>query len=333
MKLSQLGAASIFLALALGFSPAQAIGDACSISGSTSGTIGSYNPFGGAGPTQVTVYLNLTRYIHPGHEGHSGHETREVDFYFSQPPGSPAYDIRYLGSSVLYTLPATHALSLQNPPAGTVHYDFGSVSRPNTVQLPFVVTIPAGLNLAAGQPLIFDIVYICSGSGGLLEVSTPTTLPAAITLQVNVQSALQASYAGPALDFEEIGGVTDAQALTHSISGALRVASTGPFSVALSSANSYRMTYPGGNASMPQQSVGYAVRMLGQVHNRASPGLGTIVCAAPGTAGQNLPLVATLEEGGASKASAPNYQDNLTVTVTPLAVPYGGSPQNCSTLN
>jgi spore coat protein U-like protein len=327
MKLSQLGAAIILLAQVLGFSPAQAIGGACSVSGSTSGTIGSYNPFGGAGPTQVTVYLNLTRHAQ------GGHKTREVDFYFSQPPGSPAFDIRYLGSNVLYTLPATHALSLQNPPAGTVHYDYGSAGKPDTVQLRFVVTIPAGLNLAAGQPLVFDIVYVCSGSGGLLDVSTPTTLPAAITLQVNVQSALQASYAGPALDFEEIGGITDAQALTHSISGALRVASTGPFSVALSSANSYRMTYPGGNASMPQQSVGYAVRMLGQIHNRASPGLGTIVCAALGTAGQNLPLVATLEEGGASKASAPNYQDNLTVTVTPLAVPYGGNPQNCNTLN
>jgi hypothetical protein len=42
-----------------------------------------------------------------------------------------------------------------------------------------------------------DIVYVCRGNGGLSDVSAPTTLAQATTININVQSALQASYAGP----------------------------------------------------------------------------------------------------------------------------------------
>ena len=38
----------------------------------------------------------------------------------------------------------------------------------------------------------------------------------------------------------------------------------------------------------------------------------------------------TLREGGLTKVPAPNYLDTLTVTVTPLAVPYAGSTVSCA---
>ena len=72
------------------------------------------------------------------------------------------------------------------------------------------VTVPPGTDLSAGQPIVFDILYICSGEGGMLDVPTPTRNSGAVRINVNVVSALQAYYAGSALDFGEIGDVTSA---------------------------------------------------------------------------------------------------------------------------
>jgi hypothetical protein len=100
-------------------------------------------------------------------------------------------------------------------------------------------------------------------------------------IRIDVQSAVQASYAGPPFDFGEVGDLTDAQAQSFSIVGMVRVASTGPYSVALSSANAYRMTYPGGSPAISTQSLRYSVRLLGQTRDSTWPIFSTIACARP----------------------------------------------------
>jgi spore coat protein U-like protein len=255
-----------------------------------------------------------------------------VNFYFVQPAGTPAYAINYSGSSILYTLPASHSLSLTSPPSGTVFTDFAGAGAADTLTLSLVVTIPGNLNLTAGDPIVFDIRYICEGGGGMQDVTSPATLTAAMTIKINVLSALQASYSGPALDFGEVGAVADAQASAHSVTGNIRVASSGPYTVRLSSTNAYRMTYPGGGLGTAAQTIGYDTRFLGQTRNNASPTFTTVTCTRAGIGGQNLPITVTLQEGGVTKVPASNYMDTLTVTVTPLAVPYGGSTVSCASL-
>lgn len=304
--------------------PAANAAGPCGISGTTTASIGNYNPFTGSGINQVTVTMNLTRF-----RSGNGY-TRHVDFYFVQAAGSPAYAITRLGTNVLYTLPASHSLSVPFPPlSGTVFLDFGGSFSPDTQTNQFVVSIPGSLDLNAGDPIVFDIRYVCDGDNGVQDIYSPATLADAMTIRINVLSALQASYAGPALDFGEVGGVADAQAGTHSVTGVIRVASSGAYSVSLSSANSYRMTYSGGSLGDPAQSIRYSTHFLGQTKSNASPTFTTTACARAGTGGQNLPIAVTLQEGGTAKVSSPTYRDTLTVTVTPLAMPYGGATANC----
>jgi len=298
------------------------------VSGATTASLGNYNPFAGSGFTQVPVTLTLTRY-----NADNGKTTRRVDFYISRPLGSPAgFDVRYQGSSVLYTQPTTHPLSLGSPPSGTIFNDFGGNAKADSVSLALQVTVPPATDLTAGAPVTFDIVYICDGQGGLLSVSTPATLANAITVQINVLSALQASYAGPALNFGEVGSLADAQASTVTVAGVVRVASSGPYSVALASVNGYRMTYPGGNPATPSQAIKYSTHFLGQTVDSSTGGFSSVVCSRAGTGGQNLPVSATLEEGGRAKTPSPSYQDTLTITVTPLTVPYNGGTSPCPSL-
>jgi hypothetical protein len=308
---------------------ALATGNSCSVSGASTTSIGTYNPFTGSTYDQVPVTLRLTRYGSGG-----GKLTRHVNFYLVKPAGSlPGVDVRYQAASVLYTLPATHALSLSlPPPSGTIGYDFGGAGQPNTVSIPLLVTLPPGLDWSAGAPLILDMVYICSGSGGLHDVVTPTTLAGAVVLQVTVVSALQASYAGPALDFGEIGGVSDAQATARTVNGAVRVASTGPFVISMASANGYRMVFPGANPGEADQSIRYAARFLGQTRTSTNPAFVPVSCLRSGTAGQSMPISVQLREGGESKMPAPDYSDTLTITVTPLAVPFVGFSWSCANL-
>ena len=299
----------------------------CGISGTTTASLGNYNPFTGSGINQVTVTMNLTRF-----RSANGY-TQHVDFYFVQASGSPAYSIAYSGANVLYTLPASHTLSVPfPPPSGTVFLDFGGYFSPDTLTKQFVVSVPGGLDLNAGDPLVFDIRFVCDGLNGVTDVRSPATLTDAMTIRINVLSALQASYAGPTLDFGEIGSVTDLQAGVHSVTGAVRVASSGPYTVSLSSANNYRMTFSGGNLGDPSQTIKYSTRFVGQTKSNASPTFTTVACARAGVGGRNLPVTVTLQEGGTSKMPSPGYRDTLTITVTPLAMPYGGGTANCTSL-
>jgi spore coat protein U-like protein len=288
---------------------------------------GNYDPFSANGITNANVNVNFTRFVNSG-----GGKTQSIDFYFTQPTGSPAFQITYAGDPVLYTRPATHALSYTSPPSGTVFYSFGGVAQPDNVTLPFQITIPPGLDVGPGYSIAFDVDYVCKGTGGIADVDSPATLHDVIRLNINVLSALQASYVGPALDFGEIGGVTTAQAPTHVVSGAIRVASSGPYTVALSSgaANPYRMTYPGGSTATAGQYVPYKVKFLGKTKDNASPNFTTQGCIRAGLGGQNLPITATLEDGGQGKTPAAVYSDTLTVTVTPIVG--AGFQLDCPTL-
>lgn len=294
----------------------------CGVTGSTSQSIGNYNPFV-SGISQANARVNLTRRT-------GGGVTRRVNFVFLRPANAPAgLDIRYQGASVLVNSAAGVWLSVTSPPAGAVFHDFGGVGQANTITIDFVVTIPPGLDLRTGQSLTFDILYICSAQGGMNAVSTPTVLPQAITLRLNVLSALQASYSGPALNFGEIGDVTAADASGHAVTGQMRVASSGPYLVAMTSANRYRMTYPGGDLSNPEETVRYFATLLGQTRSNSSPTFSTVYCAAAGIAGETIPLSVRLQDGGEDKIPSPSYRDILTITITPMVTLFWPPPSDC----
>src|SRR3546814_9110110 len=90
-------------------------------------------------------------------------------------------------------------------PICTIYYNFSSPNNPDSVSLPLVISVPAGVDLTAGRPLTFDIAYICDAVAGMDRVEFRMILAQALTVRINVASALQASWAGPALNFGEIG--------------------------------------------------------------------------------------------------------------------------------
>ena len=308
---------------------------------------GLASPIGGVVPTQYydpfnpnpisnqTVTLTLDRFV-----GSSvSQKTQQVDFYFTQPAGSPnGFQVLYQGNNVLYTAGGgglgvgAPTLSTSNSsPTGTIGFNFGAST--NSFSPTVTISIPPGLDLSNGLTLNMNIVYACNGTGSHFDNIDPTSpgvLTNALILPVAVLNALQAYYAGPALDFGQIGSVTLAQAPSHTVSGLIHVASSGPYTVSLKSlaANPYRMTYSGGSTSTSGQYVPYSVTLLGQTKDNASPTFTTVSCTRAGVlTGTNIGISATLEDGGIGKTVAP-YQDNLEVTITPLVA--APSPGSCA---
>lgn len=309
--------AGVFLA-----APARA--DTCGVWGTTTTSIGSYNAFSGSGINEVSANLSLNRRIES-----SLSKTRSVNFFLVQSSGMAGLRIRYQGRDVLHPLSQAPRLSLLFPGSGTIFYNFGLFGDQDSVSLPLTISVPAGMDLTAGEPLTFDIVYVCDGIFGMDSVFVPDIVPRALTVRIDVASALQASWAGPQLDFGEIGNLDNVAAAQRSVTGAVRVASSGPYSVSVRSANGYRMTYPGGSPDDPQQRINYSVNFLGQGASPGAPRILEAVCRRAGLSGRNLPLSVRLLEGGSDKTAAPDYKDILTVTVTPLAASYNGAAQNC----
>jgi hypothetical protein len=304
----------------------------CGVTASNVVSIGDYNPFSPMPITNVPVNLTLYRKLN------GSAKTQTVNFVMTQPPGSPDYQITYQGINVLYTtpVPAGQQPSINAQQPGQIYYNFGGAAQPDTVVLPVIVTIPAGVDLSAGDPIRFDILYVCNGTGQLSDVTVPSVLPNAVTLNLNVLSALQAYYAGPALDFGEIGevplNVSGQPASVTTRSGYFGVKSSGPYDVSVTSENGYRMTFPGGNTSNPLQRVDYEMSLLGQTVYPGSPSFTPKRCTRAGVAvGQSLGITTKLREGGTGKMPAPNYRDILSVTFTPLVVPVSGTaPVPCS---
>lgn len=330
-SLKALAGSAVLAGALMAAEPAAAQMNSCGVSGSAvaAQTI-TYDPFAPNGLNQVEIPLILTRY------SNGSAKTQTVNFVLIKPVGSPAYEVTYRGASILYPEGATQGHPVINSQAlGEVHHNFQGASQPDvSPPLMLRVTVPANVDLSSGDPIEFDILYVCKGTGGLNDVSTPQTLRKAIKINVNVLSALQASYVGSVLDFGEVGDKTTAEVMaapgsfTTPAGNNIRVASSGPYKVTMESQNAYRLTFPGGNLGNASQTLNYSAKFLGQTRSNANAVFTTVTCLRAGIGGQNLPIQATLLEGGQSKTPAPNYSDVITITVSPLLSGAGGQ-QNC----
>lgn len=310
-------------------------------SGATSQAI-RYDPFSANGLQQVEVPLQLTR------KANGGAKTQQVYFIMTMPDGSPAYTMTVIppggGASlgkVLYTVSEANASGrpvAQSNASNQIYYNFGGAQQPDTVTYTLLITVPAGTDLRAGQPITFGVRYVCDGTGGMGSVTSPTDDPAAVSIDVRVMSALRATYAGTALDFGEIGGIsadtsTVPAGATKVTSPANRflVLSSSAYSVAIKSDNAFTLKNGGGT---PDDSIRYNLRFLGRDLTSTTPGATTqallVNCRPSGlVAGEQLPIQARLLEGGQGKNPSPLYRDLLTVTFSPLADANGGS-ETCS---
>lgn len=312
----------------------------CGVSGDATvpATI-AYDPFASTGLSQATIPLVLRR------NRLLTARTADVSLILVAPSGTPPIEVTYQGYNVLYADGATagrpRALdSVDNGAgaAGEIRYRFGgALATDLSPALNLRVTVPPGTDLAVDETIYLDLIYICSGEGGLLSMPTPTRLTRAIKLDLNVVSALQAYYAGSALNFGELGNVTTAAVLaapanyTTSAANALRVRSSGPYEVTVRSQNDFRLTYPGGSASDTAQTIRYSVRFLGRdVTSNTSFGTRSCTRAGVSGAGATLPIRATLLEGGSTKTPSQNYADTISVTFTPVVT--ASSAQNCAGL-
>lgn len=342
------GRSAVALAILIGAaglaSPAAAqtqISALCGVSGSATAPASiTYDPFSAAGLSEVTIPLVLRR-----NRGLFTGRTDEVSLILVAPSGTPPLNVTYNGFKVLYQEGSTagrpRALTSRDNGAGAageIRYNFGGLFDTDlSSSLNLRVSVPPGTDLSAGQPIVLDMLYICSGDGAILSVPVPTRETGAIRINVNTVSALQAYYAGSVLDFGEIGEATTAAVLaapdqyTTSSANSLRVRSSGPFEVRVRSQNDFRLAFPGANLADAAQTVRYSARFLGQeVTSNAS--FGTRTCARAGVGGEagTLPLRATLKEGGSAKTPATDYADIISITFTPIVT--SSTTTNCAGL-
>lgn len=336
-------------ALALGITgTAQAA--TCGIVGSATASPAIYDPFNPAGLATTNVTLNLTRI-----NGAGGQKTNIVNFYLKSNstaadgtviiPISLVVDGNFSGTGldIFYDFaqaPPTVAPTTVSPSAANkfLKIEFtGNNAASDTAVVTFQVSLPANLDLNASTNLPFDAIFACSTTGGGGPTQQTGQISNAVVFPITVLSALQASYAGTALDFGEIGDKTTVDVLgapatyTTPANNHVRVRSSGPYSVTLSSQNQYRMTFPGGNLATANQRLDYRLQFLGQTRTNASPTFAPVTCmraGVPASEADQLPVVATLLEGGQGKLVSPTYSDILTVTVSPL-LSGAASQQNC----
>lgn len=274
----------------------------------------AYNPFSATGMDQ-TATINIRR---------GGiFQSLQGNLVFLRRPGDNRnYDIKVVsddgsgsGSSVLYYPPGP-ALSTGNNDAGEIDVNF-LIFSDRTAQVRFI--LPAQTDLPAGtQDLVLDVKFLCEELFG----NSSGTTPLGFTARLNVLSALQASFVGSSLDFSEIGAISTSNlpATPESVkrvTGALRVASSGPYEIKATSKNGWVMTPNGGAASLAREKIGYEMQLVGRT---VRPGSSFIpkICSRAGINGVYLPISVTLVEGGVGKTPSPTYQDTITVTVTPL---------------
>lgn len=315
----------------------------CGITGSASASPIVYDPFNPSGLASTNITLNLTRVNNSG-----GGDTRIVNFYLraNSTTGTGADGasivansvggqaaVEGLGLNIFYNYAATPPTLPLNPINGTptsgnryLEVNFtGNNAGSDTAQVNFTISLPANLNLNAVQTLAFDAFFTCNIQGGPANGATNTgTFTNAVVFPVTVLSALRTYYAGTALDFGEIGNIpaVPPSAVTTSGNNYVFVQSSGAYSVTLSSQNGFLLHKPG--AAVANDKVKYSLRFLGKDADSATAGPGataisrTCMRAGLATAGNTLPIQATLQEGGQGKNPSPTYSDILTVTVTPL---------------
>lgn len=321
----------------------------CGISGSATATVATYDPFESSG-FSTTVTLTLARV-----NGSGGQKTDKVNFYLrgrdadsvgtSVVPTSAAVagQVIGIGYDIFYdyneAVPTVSPASL-DPTASNrfLKIDFtGNNNNSDTAVVNFTVNLPRNLNATAATELPFDAYFGCSTTGGGPSTQQTGSILGAVRMPINVISALRATYAGTALDFGELAQVTavQASAVKTAVNNYVRVQSSGPYSVTLSSAGHYVMT-PGGAATTdPAQKIGYSLRFLGETRSpsAATTISRTCVRAQIGDAMEDHLLVqGTLVDGGSGKAISPNYRDTLTVTISPL-ISTAGATTDCGSFS
>ena len=322
--------------------PAHAAG--CGVTGSATSSAASYDPFNPAGLATTTITLNLTRINPPG----TG-TTSRVNFYLKSNdssgdgtvivPVSVSGPVQASGTGRnvfvnAAATPPTIAPSAMTPSGSNpfLQLDFtGSGAGSDNATVTFQVSLPPSANFTASTTLGFNVWFACKATGGKVGTFEQTgTLDNALTFPITVLSALQASYAGSALDFGEVGALaiaTGQSGPTTPAGNYVRVQSSGPYAVTMASQNAFHLLHPSGTLTDPATTIRYHVRFLGALRDAGTSALPggvalsqTCACAGVGAAFEDhLPVSATLEEGGAGKTPSPRYSDILTVTVTPLA--------------
>ena len=344
MKISKLiaAAAAILGGAVLLASPAEAQVRRCLVTAQSTPALANYDPFNPTALTINNLSITFTRSNGPG-----GEKPSTIDMYVkaqtSAANGTQLIPVSVVGSgtatglnqNIFYNTPGpvpNITVPLGNTPVpGVLRWDYsGNNPASDVFVVNFNVILPANLDLTASTSIIFDIEYGCNGTGGGPQFSERATAPNAFTLSVKVLSALQASYVGAALDFGEVGDKTTADVLlapvtysTPATGNNVRVLSSGPYKVEMTSQNIYRLTFPGGNPGTAVQRLNYKALFLGQTVSNASPTFSAVTCAragVPASEADLLPIRATLLEGGDGKQLSPDYKDVITVTVSPLAV-------------
>lgn len=309
----------------------------CGITGSAIAQAAIYDPFSPVGLPTTRVTLTMQRLNPPG-----GGKTAIVAFYLTgQGPESNNTIIRPISAAGSVNIYGTNQnifynfgtpgplldLSTNTPPGYMIVEFTGNNAASDFVTVDFDILLPPNLDIAASQTLDFDVNYACSGTGGGQPFEDEGVIPNAVSFPIKVLSGLQASYSGHILDFGEIGDKTDtdiaADQTSYIKSGWVNVRSSGPYTVDMVSQNGYRLTFPGGNLADPSQRLLYTATFVGQSVDNASPTFTTVVCQRAGLAVKQLPLIAELNEGGATKAPSPDYQDIISITLAPLT---GGTP-------
>ena len=320
--------------------PAQAQVRRCLVTATSATQTAEYDPFS---PTELqvnNVVITFTRSNGPG-----GAKPSTIDLYVqaatSNANGTQLIPISVVGAgsatglnqNVFYNNPGpvpNITVPLGNTPApGVLRWDYsGNNAASDIFVVTFNVKLPPNLDLTASDSLVFNIEYGCNGTGGGPPFSERATAPNAFTLDINVRSALQASYGGAPLDFGEIGDKTNADISASPLTyvtaptNYVRVQSSGPYEISLTSANNYYMT-PGGSATAnPLQKVGYNLKFLGVTRIPTNTAAITTICprAGVGLASEDrLNIQGQLAEGGAGKVVSGNYRDTLTVTIAPKA--------------
>ena len=336
---------------------AQAQTSTCGVTGSATAAPAVYDPFNPSGLATTTITLHLTRVNNSG-----GGDTRIVNFFLRANPGTgPAADgtslvptavagsaaITGIGLNIFYNYNAPPPIYAPSSavPSGSNRFlkiNFtGNNAASNTAQVTFQVSLPANLDLQAVQSLAFDAFFACNIQGGQSNGLEQTgSFSNAVVFPVTVLSALRTYYAGTALDFGEIGNITTGSlgttAQKTNLSNHVFVQSSGAYSVTLSSQNAFKLKKPG--AVTAQDEIKYSLHFLGFDRDNTSTPLPnatalsrSCVRATLSTAGNMLPIQATLQEGGSGKNPSPTYANILTVTVTPLIYSDPGSFA-CATL-
>lgn len=345
----------IGLAVAGMATTAQAQTTVCGVTGSASATPAVYDPFNPSGLANTNITITLRRVNNSG-----GGDTRYVNFYLranaatgTLTDGASIVPLSLSGSASLESGQGLNIFYNYNAPGPTLPLNpistpasagnryaqvnfTGNNAASDTAQVTFQVSLPPNLNLNAVSSLAFDAIFTCNIQGGQSNgVVGSGTFPNAVVFPVTVLSALRTYYAGTALDFGEIGAIPPVplSPVRTNPANYVFVQSSGAYSVTLSSQNAFKLKKPG--AVTVNDEVRYSLKFLGNTVSNSTHGTAgqtavnrSCIRAGLATAGQQLPIQATLIDGGQNKNPSPTYSDILTVTITPLAYAVTGT-DNC----